>query len=49
MIILQVIGTLHLEWLEKNIKEAMRTRNTLLEDEEKGEFIEVDESILRGL
>jgi hypothetical protein len=43
------MGTLNFEWLDKNIQEAMKARNTKLLDEEKGEYVEVDEGILQGL
>jgi hypothetical protein len=36
----------HTEWLKKNVEEAMKARNTKKDDEEKGEYIEVDQEIL---
>ncbi len=41
--ILQVLSGLHHEWLEKNVEAALKERNEKIEDQEKGEFVEVDE------
>lgn len=49
MLKIQVNGTLHQDWLEKNIEEALKLRNVKIDDDEKGEYVEVEESILKGL
>ena len=43
------MGTLHGEWLKTVIDEALRHRDTKADEEEKGEYIVVNEELLKDL
>jgi hypothetical protein len=43
------VGTNYQSWLKKIIDDALKHRNTKLEDEEKGEFVVLEEKFFKDL
>ena len=44
-----MVGTLYGDWLKKVVDEALSHRNTKAEEEEKGEFVLLDEKVFKDL
>lgn len=45
----QIVGTLYGSWLKKVVDDALTHRNTKLEEDEKGEFVIMEEKFFKDL